>query len=389
MALSQQQINTLIVKGSQDQGPEREPFNLLFTALTQVSTPSSIRTDRKVKWIDVKFRGRVHVGAAVATYRAGPLALGTPLFSLFQQLTLHGDHLQFGNQQPVVINGETLAEFLAQNLKDYVPWFTVNGVKGAALGTAIGANNDVEFVLPIPTYPIGISMQDANFYCLHGPDWPGNLYLDMSCADGTALGDAAGNTTFTAYGSAAGSPSIDIYTERPLLSKALAALIHPAITFLIEKTQQPTAAVSAGGGAGSTLLDLKVGLDTTRIFSKFGTAQAGVSAGVSAFATLLDTVAQNTVISLDNRILRFQGANGDAALQDYLARSRQRTQHVGYREIDFISTPGDGPDNPKAAFLSSQLTAARKFQLVADVTAAAGQVASVVQEMTMGTPSLG
>lgn len=396
--LSQSQIQTLLVKGSQDQGPEHEGATLSFSELQPVETPTSLRTDRKIKFICVKLKGRITVGAGVVTFRSGPTILGTPLFSLFQLITLSGDHLQYGSMTPVSINGETLAEYLASTFKDYVPWFSnsVNGaaaVKGLALSGAANDTNDFELVLPIPTFPAGISMSDANLYCIHGPDWPGNLYLSLQCADVTALGvttaSIANGGAVTAFGSAAGHGSIDIYTERPLLTKQLAQLIRPAITMLIEKTQQPTAAVASGGGSGSTLLDLKVGWDTTRIFGKFGTSQAGTSGGVTAFATLLDTIVNNFVFSLDERVERFQGSQGDAVVQDYVARAKGRAQHIGYRMIDFISTPGSGPDNPRAAFPSSQLTAARKFQALGDVTAAAGQIASIIQEMTIGSPSVG
>jgi hypothetical protein len=61
---------------------------------------------------------------------------------------------------------------------------------------------------------------------------------------------------------------------------------------------------------------------------------------------------------------------------------------IGYKVIDYIATEGAADSNPKAAFPSSKLTAARKWELDGDVTAAANQIANVVQEMTLGTPGL-
>ena len=71
-----------------------------------------------------------------------------------------------------------------------------------------------------------------------------------------------------------------------------------------------------------------------------------------------------------------------------MARMYGRFIPAGYRMIDFISNTGNGPANPKTAFGSSQLTAARKFELDGDVTAAANQIAEVVQEMVLGAPGI-
>ena len=62
-----------------------------------------------------------------------------------------------------------------------------------------------------------------------------------------------------------------------------------------------------------------------------------------------------------------------AALQDYMARTYGRWIPVGYKMIDFVQGPGIGPSNPKASFGSSQLTAARKYELDGDITTAANR----------------
>ena len=102
-----------------------------------------------------------------------------------------------------------------------------------------------------------------------------------------------------------------------------------------------------------------------------------------AFGALSDLITTRTFFSLDSRGLRFQNANGDPVLQDYMGRMYGRFIPPGYRTIDFISNTGNGPANPKTAFGSSQLTAARKFELDADTVAAANQIAEVTQEMVL------
>jgi hypothetical protein len=386
--------NQLISRVTRDQGPEFEQ-TLQFALTTQISTPTSLRTDRKVRFYDFHFRGRLTNSGTPGTYRTGPSLLGTAVFSLIQQFTLRGQHLRYGAQTPIVMRGETAAEYMAIMMPNYVPRFSVsvNGgalVQGAALSNTASATNDVDFVLPVPMFPPGLSPSDQTFYSLHGPDWPGNLYFDVITADATALGVTNVQSVISAFGSGSGNATIDILSERPLVSKALASAIRPAVTFRVTNFSQPTAAVSTGAAStGIKLADLTVGKDTTRIFLKVGTAQGSVSAGVVAYATLSDTIITRTVIALDNRQLRFQNSNADSVLQDYMARQYGKTTPAGYRIIDFIAGAGNGTDNPKAAFQSSQLTAARKFELDGDVGVVGGtQIAEMVQEMTLGRPAL-
>jgi len=390
-------MNALISRITRDQGPEFEQ-TLAFAALTQVSTPTSLRTDRKVRFFDFHMRGRLTNAAAPPTYRTGPALLGTGLFALVQQFTLRGQHLRYGAQTPIIMRGETAAEWMALMNPNWVPRFSnsVNAgalTQGAALSNAANATNDFDFVLPIPLFPYDLSPSDQTFYSLHGPDWPGNLYFDVNFADATALGStlaqqAAGSPS--AFGSAAGTPSMDILSERPLVSKDLASKVRPGVTFRVQNINQPTVAVSTGAAtAGVKIADLTVGKDTTRIFVKVGTSLAATSAGVVVYGTLSDTIITRTVVAMDNRQLRFQNANANSVMQDYMGRMYGRTIPTGYIMLDFISGIGTGTGNAKAAFQSSQLTAARKFEVDGDIgVVGATQIAEVIQEMVLGRPAL-
>ena len=367
-------LRPLLARITRDQGPEFEQ-TVLFAPLTQVSTPTSLRTDRKIKWVDLHLRMRITNGGTGPTLRSGPSLLGANnsnvLFSLFQQVTIRGQHLKYGSQTIFQMRGEAAAEFLALVLPNYIPQYSVSANGGAltrfgALSTTLAQTNDIDLVLPIPLYPPDLSAPDSVMYCVHGPDWPGNLFVDLLFADGTALASANAPATFTAFGSGAGSGTIDILTERPLLGKDYMSSIRGAITYRIVFTQQPTAAVAAGGGTGVKISDLQVGKDTTRIFVKTGVQGTGESAGVVDYGSLSDLITTRTFISLDSRGLRFQNANGDPVFQDYMARMYGRFIPAGYRMIDFIANTGNGPSNPKTVFGSSQLTAARKFELDAD-----------------------
>jgi hypothetical protein len=394
---SKANMHALMARATRDQGPEVEQ-SLLWANTTVLTTPTSLRTDRKISFFDIHLRGRITIGAGTVTFRTGPSLLGgSPLFALLQQITIRGQHFRYGSQTPIQVTGETAAEYMALVYPNYNPTFSVsiNGgalVKSGPLSGTIAATNDFDIVLPIALYPPDISGGDVPFYCLHGPDWAGNLYMDIKTADVTALGatlaSIANGGTVTAFGSAAGSGSVEINSERPLISKDFMSKIRPAIMFRVSNAQQPTATVSGVSGSGLKLADLTVGKDTTRIFLKVGTALAATSGGVTTFASLSDQIATRTTFAMDVRTLRFQGPNGDSVLQDYLGRKYGRVVPAGYRIMEFVSTMGPAPANPKAAFPSSKLTAARKFELDADVTAAGNQIAEVVQEMLLGRPGL-
>lgn len=389
---------------TRDQGPEYEQ-TLAMINTTSITTPTSLRTDRKISTIQLHCKARLTVGAAAVTWANGPLLLspgqvantGAALFRLIQQFDIRGQHARYGALTPVLMRGESQAEWDAMFTPNYIPFWRVS-INGATpvpygpLGTAANATNDFEFVLPVPLYPLGINPSEQSFYALHGPDWPGNLFLDITFADATALGvplaSLANGGALTAYGSAAGNGSCDILTERPLVGKDMAANIRPAITFRTSVFQQPTQVVQAGGAAGSDLADLIVGKDTTRILLKTGTQLASTSAGVTAFASYSDQIVTNTFFSLDSRGLRFQGGNRDACLQDYQSRAYGRLVAAGYKVIDFTLNRGFGPGNAKASLPSSKYTAARKLQLNGDTASASNQLAEVTQELLFGRSGL-
>lgn len=385
-------VGQVVSRVTRDQKPEFEQTLQFPTTPQQVSTPTSLRTDRKIKFFYLHMRGRLTNAGSPGTYRTNTL-LGTPLFSLIQQITLRGQHLRYGAQNPIVMRGEFAAEAMALMNPNYIPRYSTstNGaaaVQGAALSNSASATIDFDFSLPIPTFPFDCAPNDQPFYCIHGPDWPGNLFFDILCADVTALGVSTAQSAITAYGATTGQATIDILSVRPLLGKQLASQVRPAVTFRIQNFSQPTSAVQGSAGSGVKLGDLTVGKDTTRLMLKVGTALTGTSAGVVGYASLSDAMITRTFVSMDNRQLNFGNANSDPTMLDYVGLTNGRTIPVGYRIIDYISGP-NGISNPKAAFQSSQLTAARKFELDGDVSVAAStEQAEFIQEMILGRPAL-
>ena len=397
-------LSVLMSVLTRDQGDEYENITLnhqaALAATGVVSTPVSLRTDRKIKWIDIRWRGRFTNAATGPTLRtASPVfsaltnATSAVIFGILQQVTVRGVHTYYGNQQPIVMRGEIIAELAAIYNPNYYPWWTVSANGGAvtrfgALTVTLNQTNDIEFVLPIPTFPYGVGPNDQPFYCLHGPDWPGNIQMDFACNDGTCLATANPPTGPTAYGSASGQATIDIFTVRPLLGKDIMQWIRPSICFRQPFYNQPTQAVQVGGGSNQKLVDLTVGKDTTRIIVKVGTLASGGSGGVTQYGSYLDTVITRTLLYMDGRNLRFTvGATGDTMTNDYFARLLGRISFAGFRIIDLVEQAFLETVNPKAVFGSSGLTAARQFQVVADITVGGSNIAEVLQEMLLDAPA--
>jgi hypothetical protein len=394
---------------TRQQGPEVEQ-TLQWASNSVLSTPTALRTDRKIALFYLHFRGRLTNTATAPTFRAGPAVLNsdgasgllgtpaafysTPLFSLIQYITVRGTHARYGAQSPFYMRGETIAEMMAFFYPNYAPVWTitnsaggVNGRFGVLSGTA-AATADVDFWLPIPLFPIDVASADIPFYCLHGPDWAGNLYMDVAVADGSVLtATVAQQPTFTAYGSAAGVPSIEINSVRPLLTKTGQGMIQSVVCFHYTYYGGPTTIAQTTSGANQTITNLQVGRDTSRIWTKTGVLQANVTAGSIAFASLSDGIFTRTFPAMDNRPVRFSGPNSFAGIEDLTALMTGRGAEAGYQDIDFISTIGNASvANPKAAFPASTLTADRLWQLQGDVNAAGNQAAEVIQVTQLGAP---
>jgi hypothetical protein len=380
---------------TRNQGTETEQ-TLTFTTNTTQTTPSSLRTDRKIAMYWLQVSGRLtNPGSGTTTLRSGG-QLGSQLFNLIQLITVRGQHSVFGTQQPIYMFGNTMAELVQMYNPNYTPgwWNSVNAgalTKNAALSTTNSATNDFIFLIPIPLYPLGVAAQDIPSYCLNGPDWGGNLFMDIQCGDASVLYTTASATwgAFTQFQSTGGSPSIQINSIRPLLQKSVAASIVPAINFYTVNFTQPTTAVSTGAsGSGIKIADLIVGRDTARVICKTGATTTAPTGSLRVYDSVSDLIITREYCSVDARPLpSIRGPMSNFTQSDYQALATGHSQPQGYQVQDFIETQGaSSVANPKAALRSSAYGAARKFELDGDITAASGQIAEVVQELLLGKP---
>lgn len=189
-----------------------------------------------------------------------------------------------------------------------------------------------------------------------------------------ALGVAAGGTTvvFTAYGSGAGNPTVDLYSLPVQMGLDLKDQVIPGV---ISRVATPINTVLQSAGTNVTLANMQK-QPTPRIVAKFGTSTVS-----PFFATLSDTnVTQLGVLLGGNRNVRNKLDIWTHKLQQIDIYDRDPIQ--GYLVQDFIEN-----GNPDSAFPGQDIGDGATFQLVADVAGVANAYGLIVQEQMLHLPT--
>lgn len=367
MALQPQEIKKFLMQSGREQQTELDQ-PIPFAAASKLVTPSSLKTDRFISMIYLHFSGRLTQGATTFT-----LAPDT-VFNLFNEIRLRGTHVRLSTFTPLRIRGAQMYRLLRQYRPNYSP--SVYGATG--LGPTGSTAYDIDAILPIPLWPFGIPWHSAIQYSIKGPEWPGNLRLEVDTGDGTSLGTTAGNITFSAKGSGSGTPVINVYTVRPLLTDEYMARITPAVPLISYDT--PDSVVQGSSGSNTKILDLVTDRFISSLNILTGTTLAALSSGLRAWLSYSDTIITNAFVSLDDH----QIGNNQAqfVLKEHNAFLYGKNLDTGLQNLDYAFTSG----NPDSAFQAAGLTAARRFQLKGSFNGGASQQCDVVQAGYVGAP---
>jgi hypothetical protein len=354
------------------QGPEQEQ-TINFTAVSPLVLPSSVKTDKFIWGMQVRFHGRIAVGGT------GFTPLTNALWNLIQEFRVYGTHAKYGAQVPFRQRGATVADYSRIFGQGFTPTATVlkGGVAGTFDGTA-STNFDVDVIwtLIFPPGDIPLADQIVNG-ALKGPDWAGDLHLAMDTTDGTALGTTAANITFTAYGSASGSPQLLVSLIRPNMTVALMNAISPAICFKTYITLDTLLQGSSFSNQQIALLN--IGKGTTRIILKSGTLQTSTTTGVAVFASLSNSIITLSAPFLDGKPLKNPYSNLE--MREYGNFFYKTDSPTGYQVLDWIEGR-----NVLSAFPSQGLTAARRFEVDGSIVGASNQGGERIQEELLGSP---
>lgn len=364
-----------------NQGPELF-FQQTVTALQSPIIPKSLNVNRPWHTLHLVWRGRVVIG--VANYTA--VAAEAPA-TIISRIRLTGTHSRFGSLTPLDISGASAFAwprlFRLRSCSDYI-----NGVRqpdpdvpygmtGATFGNIGTYDLEIHYDIPlVPVLGIGSKIQTIPFMFMD-KDWGDTLQLQLFFGDQTSFGTPAGGTTvtFTAYGSASGSPQVTIFQNFELLGP-LSNSVNPGVVLRNEQTI--TAPLSAV--ANNVRLILLQKQKTTNIVVKTGTLLTGSNAGVSVFGTLRDDMLDLTQPIVDNKPIRNNFNN--FASKEYAGFAFNTILPGGYLNFTFVDS-----QNPLTYYRGDLLAGASTFELDSNVVVSpANAAASIIQEQVIGEP---
>jgi hypothetical protein len=231
------------------------------------------------------------------------------------------------------------------------------------------------YVPLVPLMGFGQSMkrQQTN-YLLMPDDWTDTLQLELRFGDASALGDTTGATTaFTAFGSAAGTPTCEVHLNHGILGPFAKGMRSGVV---IRNERQIVDVQSLATQQRITALQKRI---TNVVLVKTGLIETtGVTSGVNTFDSLSDVLFNRTQIEVDNKPLR---QNDNNRLQRaYNCWQMDTDPMEGYLPLTFIEG-----QNPLLAFRGDGLSGGSTFELLSDVISAnAANRLQYLQEQVIG-----
>jgi hypothetical protein len=352
-----------------------------LTSVTAIQIPGYINLDLPGESIEVVIRFRDVIAVANMTTAAAE----SPV-SLVQNFLLFGIHKKFGAQQPINMSGAT--QFAYLQMFQLVGSTAMYGATVAAAArqafldlpyarTLAQFGNtgtyEVELHYPIPSGLLGTDFGNKGMlpYLWYKDDWGDSMQFRITLADSSGFGVNAGGTThtFTAFGSAAGLPTVEVNVNYSLLGDFRKVIQRGTIL----RNEQPITTLTAA--VTNTRIRLLDKLITSNVLVKAGTILAGTTAGVSDFGALSDAQLANTNIKMAFKPIRNTASN--YSMKQYLMRMFNTIHPQGYFLLSFVE--GGHPFNAFRGDDSSYSGAT--FELLTDVlTAGATQQVNVVQE---------
>lgn len=348
----------------------------LLTTNTPFNLPTNgglIPNDRFLSGIVLRLSGRVT--NAAANNPTGTQADG--FYALMDTITIEGQHLLRGTrEQFVVARGPDLREKAGLYL----------GRFPRQTGTLnIAANAQVDFVafLPIFFFPLGCPAAQQAYYLLDAPNYS-NLKLTVQFGDDKSI--YTGQTTastFSAFGSGAGSPSIDVYG---IFAQAGPQAFKGYVPGRVFTTFNENTVNLVNTATQQILFNLPTGFHLRSVLLKTGVKSAAVTSGNNAYNTLSDTILSNLKFqrgfNKNHRIYKtFDMIKEDGAMAYALSPD------TGFALMDYAQH-GTLKESMDATQLVSGATGDVAFNIVSDIAGAANQAALALFEELRYEPQL-
>lgn len=294
------------------------------------------------------FKFRVTIGTANYT-SANPESF----FNLVSKIRVTGN---FRGNGKTILDCSLASLFGFLNLcKFSIGYIQVNGVIVSRPGvpyTALAALTtaaspyDVIISMDVPFGPIGWKKRTGASFIMRDGDWTNiNIHTESpalpdNATNALGVSAATSTTSVSAFGSATGAMTMDVYGLPVRLGKAASGII-PGLCTKTEVQINSATLQAAMSGAQLALLDKQ---STSKVFTKFGTGTI-----FPFFATLSDLVANQLgiLIGTDTNVRQLQDVQ---AVRSELANEFETPGTQGYFGFDFISQdenfdsayPGDG-----------------------------------------------
>lgn len=238
---------------------------------------------------------------------------------------------------------------------------------------------DIRIVIDLPSYPFQCEdLLRPGFY-IRSQEWADSLQIRFTfptVTNGVAnpLGtDAGGSThTFTAYGSGAGTPTIDVYALPAIMGADLDAQMVPGY---LSRVATPISTVLQTAGGVNTRLAILEKENTTRVWTMVG---------VSTVAPHLASVSDTNLSTLGmlvggNRIVR---ENDDVFAHKLDQIRRYGTAPIqGLTLLDFVPS-----GNPDSHYDGSAASDGTTFELRGTVAGVANAYGIIIQETEQYKP---
>jgi hypothetical protein len=376
------------------QGPKAIQTGIAWTPGGSFPLNQVIDLSLPIRGLRFRWSGRIVVGTAGMTTPnpEGPLNV---LSSIIWQGT---NARQQGNL--TLWNIDSATAFVLPHLHSPrgASYMTINSGSGetiiASPSTPFGATYnpfgttgtyDVKIVFDLPSHPFqtnafGKEPLVVPQFLIRNEEWKDSLQVLLQFgnqAGGGATGmfgvSAAGTTfTFTAYGSASGNPTVDIYTLPVLMGTTLKDQILPGV---ISRVATPLTGILQNAGNNVSLLNMQK-QPTPRVYLKSGTSTV-----VPAFATLSDTNVSTLGVTLGgNRNVRNVVDVFVHKMQQCDVYNRDPIQ--GYAVMDFIEQ-----GNPDASYPGQDIGDGSTFALTGTVAGTTNGFGVVVQEQILQQPA--
>lgn len=249
-------------------------------------------------------------------------------------------------------------------------------VEPSPLLTSASAANDVRFILEVPFTPLKVPLGNKIGWLLDAPNYQ-SLQLTIQWADDQNI--FSGQTTaptFSAFGSASGSPAIQIGARFALGGAARFRGFQPGRLFRFSRDNSSSDMTTTANQI--RLFDIPRGHRLRHILLKTGVNHTGVSTGNQAYATL-----SNTILT-DLRINRGLNKINRQYFNMFDLRNEADVFHAfampdGYGLFEWVPDGWDG-EVLDARNLVSGPTGDVDLNLQADVAGASDQRATAIYE---------